>query len=167
MNASLAQSDVSALRIAEDAGIEQWLEALGASECTNEDFLREVLQREADDPDVIWEALALLDRHFRRQLIQPETFSALKSMLEEHSPGLGLPRRVTDAATEAPLIAARPLSPGMQSAHGPPLQRTAPIEACFHQQLRVGDVLCGRYRIVELLRQDAAGTFVKRSMSPR
>ena len=41
-------------------------------ECTPDEFLAEILRREHEDPDVGWEALALLDQEFRRQRISRE-----------------------------------------------------------------------------------------------
>ncbi len=155
MNASLAPSDVLPLRMAEDAGIEQWLEALDASECTAEEFLNVVLDHAHDDPEVTWEALSLLDQHFRRKLIRPETYAALKAGLQQHSLGLRRVRRDADAVTRVPAIAARPASP---AAH---------VEASSPQSLRVGDLLSGRYRVVDLLHRDAAGTLVEAIDEPK
>lgn len=149
--------------MADDAGIEQWLEALGAGECTLEEFQFMVLERAQDDPEVTWEALSLLDQHFRRKLIRPETFAALKATLQQHSMGVRQVRRGADAVATMPAITARPASPPPRNETSvPPRHETLPPRnEGSGPALRVGDVLCGRYRVVDLLQEDAAGPLVE------
>ncbi len=136
-----------ALRLADDAGVPEWLDALAAAECTQDQFIGEILGREHDDPDVGWEALALLDRQFRCQKISQKDFDSLKARLHRHflRPG-------QDAPQSAPHT---PESVDAQAAG------TALVDAPFHSGLRPGDRFCERYRVVEVLRRTSAGTLVE------
>lgn len=174
------------------------LDALIGQRLTADEFLERVLDCEADDPEVVWEVLALLDQHFRRKRIDHDTFADLKMRLQRHSLGskgdarsMARPRSGRGADTgKAAEDAVVPRAARVSAArHGPQLfipgepvdattlppmhahepQPAVPelLEACFHRELRVGDLLCGRYRVVEILRRREWMTVVEAVDEPK
>lgn len=175
------------------------LDALSRKRLTADEFLERVLDCEADDPEVVWEVLALLDQHFRRKRIDHDTFTDLKVRLQRHSLGSrgdarSMPRtrsgRGPDPATAAEDAAVPRAARGSAARHGPqlfipgepadagtlpPMHASEPhqpavpelLEACFHLELRVGDLLCGRYRVVEILRRREWMTVVEAVDEPK
>jgi hypothetical protein len=152
------------LRVADDADVSNWLEALSAGECTPDEFLAEILHREQQNPDVGWEALALLDREFRRQKITGDDYTNLKSRLQLHFvEGRDAPR--PEPIAPAPMVATRdaPLGeiPVVTTAFEAAARPAVRVDVPLHGELRVGDRLRDRYRVVEILRRNAAGTLVE------
>ncbi|MEO8314315.1 MAG: protein kinase [Pseudomonadota bacterium] len=166
------------LRLAEDADVSNWLDAFAARECSPDEFLDEILRREHEEPDVGWEALALLDQQFRRQKISHDDFTALKARLYQHlvgssgdiphtAPSVATPVPVSvprPALTQAPMIAIRPV-PLVDIPVITTVTETAapamPVEVSLHCEIRVSDKLCNRYRVVEILRRNDSGTLVE------
>jgi hypothetical protein len=152
------------LRVADDADVSNWLEALSAGECTLDEFVAEILRREPQAPDVGWEALALLDQEFRRQKITGDDYTNLKSRLHQHFVEGHGARHARQRAPD-PMVASRDAPVGeipvvttaFDSAERPAVRVDVPL----HGELRVGDRLRDRYRVVEILRRNAAGTLVE------
>lgn len=180
------------------------LDALAGKRLTPDELLDRVLDCEADDPEVVWEVLALLDQYFRRKRIEHDTFIDLKARLQRHSLGSRgdarpMPRQRpgpdtgtgagtgtgSDGAAKAPRAGggsrARPgpqlFIPGEppDATPLPPMHASEPPqppapelrEAWFHRELRVGDLLCGRYRAVEILRRQEWMTIVEAVDEPK
>lgn len=177
------------------------MDALAARGQSTDEFLREVLRREQDDPDLPWEVLAQLDQYHRRRKIAHDVFVSLKARLQKESLylGNGGPDLVTDdgefevellpetrptgprlvikepplppvpAATAAPTPPPAEPSPAASTAPVPPLS-PAPatvsalrlhVEPAQRGPLRAGDLLRGRYRIMEVLRRDQSGLLLE------
>jgi hypothetical protein len=155
------------LRVAEDADVSNWLEALSARECTPDEFLAEILRREKEEPDVGWEALALLDQEFRHQGISREVYTNLKTRIHQHfvaAPDVPPPEPpVAPVYVPSPIVATREVSlvdiPVISTATD--VAPTSPVENPIHGQLRVGDRLGDRYRVVEILRKSSTGMLVE------
>jgi hypothetical protein len=150
------------LRLADDAEVSDWLDALAAEECTADEFMEAVLRRERDNADIGWEALALLDQQFRRQKISHGVFVTVKARLQQHllpAEPAGAPR-----VPEAPIVATRavpivnvPVITTAVAAAPPP----GPRETTFHGEIESGDLLCNRYRVVDILRRNSSSTVVE------
>jgi serine/threonine protein kinase len=140
---------------------ERWLDELAAGTCSLDDFIELVLRQEATDPEIAWEVLALIDQHFRRKLIDHETYTLLKARLHRHSLAvqgnetLALqPPAAAESVQMDALPPARPLDlPSLRIQDENPASAPDLFEASFHREVRGGDLLCGRYRIVEILRR--------------
>jgi hypothetical protein len=150
------------LRLADDAEVSDWLDALAAEECTADEFMDAVLRRERDNADIGWEALALLDQQFRRQKISHGVFVTVKARLQQHL----LPAEPAPAPRipEAPIVATRavpivdiPVITTAVAAPPPP----GPRETTFHGEIEPGDLLCNRYRVVDILRRNSSSTVVE------
>ena len=98
----------------------KWMDALASRECSTDEFLHEVLEREQDDPDLPWEVLALLDQYYRCKKIRHDVFVSLKARLQKESLYLGsggsvaAPKLVVEEPyldPDAPTIAAVPPAP--------------------------------------------------------
>lgn len=213
------------------------MDALAARERSTDEFLREVLQREHDDPDLPWEVLAQLDQYYRRKKIAHDVFVSLKARLQKESLYLGsgdadlltddgefdvellpenrptaprlvikeppLPAEAISVPAARPPPAAPPApatsepavtetvlrepAPSVASATTPPhgvapvsrpsvqadiAPTAAParepvsvqklhVEPAQRGALRAGDLLRGRYRIVEVLRRDQSGLLLE------
>lgn len=164
--------------MAADADVSDWLDAMAAGECTRDEFIDAILRREPEEPDVGWKALAQLDQQFRRHRIGRDDFTSLKARLYQHfvssSANLPLPAPAPAFAPDleselepepepAPVMTTRaaplveiPVAAAREAANADEL-----IEVPLHCELRAGDKLRDRYRVVELLRRNAAGTLVE------
>jgi eukaryotic-like serine/threonine-protein kinase len=125
----------------EDA-IREWLDVLANGECSQSLFLQTMQDRFGSEPDGNWEVLSQLDQYYRRGKIKTEMFHAIKTALAGHALGAG-----DDPAHHAAAGGNR-TEPGDV---GKP-----PVTA--GQDLRLGDVLRGRYRIESILGQGGMGT---------
>jgi Protein kinase domain len=114
------------------AGVLQWLDALAAGACTQEEFLGKVQSLEGNDPELPWEVLALLDQHLRRERISRDVYASLKARLQQRFMGFG--GKPQDIAPTAP-------------------PKVVPAAARSDHALMVGDVLRGRYQLVDVLRR--------------
>lgn len=143
------------------ADAEALLDALAGGTLTPDEFVEQVVAGEADDPELAWEALALLDQHFRRKRIDRETFTSLKARLQRHSLGARGDAR--------PLKHAAVADAGLPAMHAEPPAAAAPElrDASLHRELRAGDLLCGRYRAVEILQQREWLTVVEAVDEPK
>ena len=155
-------ADPPALLLAADADVSNWIEALAADECTPDEFIAEIKNRESEDPEVAWEALALLDQQFRREKINHEVFVDVKTRLQRHSmstagrPLAQAARSPDPQFVPAVVPAATPLPLPLTAA-----ARSVPEEAAPHRRLRMGDQLAGHFRVVDILHSDAFGTLVE------
>lgn len=148
---------------AQDGSVaEELVEALASGSCDPERFAERVIRHEESDPDVVWDVLALLDQNYRRKRIDRNTFLDLKARLQRHS--LGMPAEPVAARREAP-----PRDVPVVHAVGSDTPRPAPalLEASLHREVRVGDLLCGRYRVVGILRQREWMTAVEAVDEPK
>ncbi len=110
-------------REAAAADPQQWIDALSTGALTQDEFVGQVISHEAEDPEIGWAVLALLDQNFRRKRIPRETFLALKSRLQRHSlgaQGYAKPavKRKPRTAPSGPPEAARPASVSPPAAPG-------------------------------------------------
>lgn len=186
MKVAALNRPAKASRPADSAGFVEWLDALVTGTCTEDEVLAHVQRLEESDRDVAWECLAQLDQQFRRKRVPQPLYASLKSRLQKHSLGVRVNAAVTSAA--APVQAAAPVLPDAPAAaRATPLQevpaarlpspsrtaaspsaaRPAPLrheaaprdeEPLAPRALRVGDVLRGRYRLVDVLTEDESGT---------
>jgi serine/threonine protein kinase len=138
------------LQIVAERSVRDWVAALAQGSCSNVDFLRHFKAQAQTDPDIIWEALALLDQNFRSQRIDRELYIPLKSSLQQFSLG--------HHNTVEPAIR-------VNSAAAPEQRKIANIDrsttAVTPSPLRLGTVLRGRYRIIGILGDSTAGTVVE------
>jgi hypothetical protein len=152
------------LRLADDAEVSDWLDALAAEECTPDEFIDAVLRRERDNADIGWETLALLDQQFRRQKISHEVFITVKARLQQHLLPAEPAPQPQPQRPEAPIVATRAVAivdmPVITTAVEPP-PPTGPVDTTFHGELEAGDRLCNRYRVVDILRRNSSSTVVE------
>jgi Protein kinase domain len=151
MGVSTLRPDAKPKLPPEDAGVSQWLDALASGTCSQEAFLRNLENREGNDPEVPWEVLALLDQYLRREKISQEVYASLKARLQQTYMGFGggtspaqparSPAAVTAPATPTPSTTVRILT-------------SAPIST---GPLRVGDVFRGRFQVMDILRKGPSG----------
>jgi len=87
MNATVRPFDGGAAHQVDD--ILKWMDSLAGRECSADEFLEEVLDRELGHPDLSWEVLALLEQYFRRKKIPHDVFVSLKARLQKQSRYLG------------------------------------------------------------------------------
>jgi eukaryotic-like serine/threonine-protein kinase len=127
---------------AEDA-VREWLDVLANGECSQSLFLQAMQDRFQSEPDGNWEVLSQLDQYFRRGKIKSEVFLAVKTALAGRALGASNDRI-------AHVIAAG-------GAGSEPIDlKKPPVTA--GPELRLGDVLRGRYRIESILGQGGMGT---------
>lgn len=117
------------------ATIQEWLDLLASGHCAAAAFLQAMQARFQSEPDENWEVLSQLDQYFRRGKIKSEVFLEVKTALAGHALG------VTDNTVSAPPAAAR-------------VRTAAQPESA---EVKLGDVLRGRYRIEGLLGQGGMG----------
>jgi Protein kinase domain/Calx-beta domain len=139
------------LQIVAERSVREWVAALAQGSCSNVDFLRHFKTQAQADPDIIWEALALLDQNFRSQRIDRDLYIPLKSSLQQFSLG--------HHNTAEPAIR-------VNSATAPEQRKIANIDrlstaASAPTPLRIGTLLRGRYRIIGILGSGTAGTVVE------
>lgn len=178
------------------------MDELAARERGTDDFLREVLQREQDDPDLPWEVLAQLDQYYRRKKIPHDVFVSLKARLQKESLYLGngesdmvdgdveldvellpearptaprlvireppLPAASAPVSERSPAAVSAPVPAPAEVPASPPQSAAAPtpalrlhVEPAQRGPLRAGDLLRGRYRIIEVLRRDHSGLLLE------
>lgn len=144
-------------RPAASAGFPAWLDALASGAVTEDEVVAHVQRLEETSGDAVWECLAQLDQHFRRKRLGEQLFISLKGRLQQHSLGMKMPARPPAAVTKAKQTAASsPPSPEVV-AHVSALAVEARTDVTSRPP-RVGDVLRGRYRLVDLIGEDEAGT---------
>ena len=163
-----------------------WLDAVSTGACDGAEFLRGVGELLLRAPDTGWETLALLDQYYRRRKITHETFSTLKSHLQDLLMGKGggensipLPRAASSGASASAAAstwaaassssaadrprpaAVTPIFPAADAGreHGADRKdEHAPAASRPPRTLKPGDVLRGRYRVQEVLGQGGMGT---------
>lgn len=159
------------LRIAADADAANWVDALAAQECTPDEFIAEIIRLEREDAEVGWEALALLDQHFRREKLSYDVFITVKSKLQQHSVSSFAGAPPTEPTEQAVQAATAPTVLPARSAPTAAVAAASPLPATSHTalpgQVRMGDQLCGRYRVVDILRRDATGTLIEALDEPK
>jgi hypothetical protein len=135
------------------ASIRDWVEALAKGSCSSAELLTHLRELGRQDPESIWEALALLDQSYRSRRIDRETFLPIKSELQQFAL-----RRNPAADTAA----------GSGGAAAAPLEAVAPtpvppavVQVRAPAPVRVGSVLRERYRIIGVLGKSATGTVVE------
>jgi Protein kinase domain/Calx-beta domain len=162
--AGTATNRAPTLQIVPERSVRDWVTALAQGSCSNIDFLRHFKAQAQADPDIIWEALALLDQNFRSQRIDRDLYIPLKSSLQQFSLG--------HHNTAEPAVR-------VNSAAGPEQRKIANIDrssvasatGATPSPLSVGAVLRGRYRIIGVLGSGSAGAVLeaideKRTSSP-
>ncbi|MEO6185474.1 MAG: protein kinase [Steroidobacteraceae bacterium] len=141
------------------------MNALAAEECTPDEFVGEIIRLQQEDEEIGWEALALLDQQFRRAKISQDVFIKVKSQLQQHAvsslAGVPHPEPVALAAPAAPIPTVLPAQVAPPAAPPLPSPVAPTASAAVHRQVRMGDQLGGRYRVVDILRSDATGTLVE------
>jgi Protein kinase domain/Calx-beta domain len=150
----IATNRAPTLQIVAERSVRDWVAALAHGSCNNVEFLRHFKARAQTDPDIIWEALALLDQNFRSQRIDRDLYIPLKSSLQQFSLG--------HHNTAEPAVR-------VNSAAGPEQRKIANIDrsptaaatTVTPSPLRLGTVLRGRYRVIGILGTSAAGTVVE------
>ncbi|MEO8307522.1 MAG: protein kinase [Pseudomonadota bacterium] len=143
----------------ESAGVSLWLDALAAGACTQKQFLGKVQSLEQADPELPWEVLSLLDQYLRRERITQDVYASLKARLHQRYMGFGgggspTPSNVRNISPAQP-VSAQPVPAQPVPAPTPVAGATAAISA---RSLRVGDVLRGRYRLIDILDPNPART---------
>ena len=113
MHATVRPFDGGATHQVDD--ILKWMDSLASRECSTDEFLHEVLEREQDDPDLPWEVLALLDQYYRRKKIRHDVFISLKARLQKESLYLGKVS-VPTLLVEEPCIGPEAVLPQMSAA---------------------------------------------------
>jgi hypothetical protein len=128
----------SPLRIADDADIGDWLDALAAGECTQDQYLDEMRRRKARDPGVFSEVLALLEQRHAQHRISHFLYVCIRARLRRPGPGeqggeraaVAAPREVKSPAPAAVVPAATP-EPVAPAARSMPamsaVRSTAPV----------------------------------------
>jgi hypothetical protein len=144
MSASILPPDIP-LQRSNEPDLLRLLDKLATDACTQEEFLRAVQRLEQVDPDVGWEVLALLDQYFRRKKLSPALFVSVKKRLEQRH----LAGAQAEPLPEAPSGAEAPAS-AEASASG----NTQPA-------WRAGFLICGRYRITDVLRRSPGEMLVE------
>jgi serine/threonine protein kinase len=126
-----------------------WLNSLSSGLCTPEAFLRAMREQYQGDRDGHWEVLSRLDQYYRRGKIKPDIFQALKFCLEDSALNAGddaaaAIRSHTSTSVTAPAVADRV---------------TVELDARpAVQEVAVGDVLRGRYKVRGVLGHGGMGT---------
>lgn len=176
----------SPLRIADDADIGDWLDALAAGECTQDQYLDEMRRRKAQDPALFTTVLALLEQRHAQHRISHFLYVCIRARLRRPGPSQQAGERpaVAPAAVHEPVIpapvapapppmpamfAVRPTAPvAVPEIHSQPtnpaptpLARPAPEQTAKPAALQVGAVLPGGYRVAAIQRQDAGGTLLE------
>jgi len=123
---------------------ETWIDQLIAGRCTERALVSQVLMREREQPDVVWEVLGRLDQLHRRRRIANGVFARVKAHLQQEYLGYGkgaIPSRFLEPRSleNEPTIAL-PCLPE------PAFMRLAP-----------GDVLRKRYRVLSVLARGTDG----------
>lgn len=137
----------------------QWVESLLEGACTEGDFLTQIMLLLDEEPDLAWEVLAMLDQHYRRHSIGDDAFKRVKARLQQECLGYGAsPASPRTAPDSAPV-------PDDSDAFGVTLQRAPPrtrrrLEPPRHR-LHSGDVLKGRYRVVEVRPRSEASVSIE------
>jgi hypothetical protein len=116
--------------------VEAWL----AGQRTQDQLLDEIDRLQPDHPDVLWEVLALVDQNFRLRKVSPEVFVSMRKRLEQHSLGTG---DEVDLQVDAAMHE--------EAEHLPP-------PSASQTELRPGELIRARYRILEVLRKDPGET---------
>ncbi len=70
-----------------DFGVQHWLDDLVAGSVSQDEFLHEVRIVEEHLPQVLWEALALLEQYYRSRKITQRDFLSLKKLLQRGALG--------------------------------------------------------------------------------
>jgi hypothetical protein len=149
MNVTRQHTDARSSQPSTDAGVAEWLDALAAGVCTQDEFLSQVQSLEGDDPDLPWEALSLLDQYLRREIISRDVYVSLKTKLQKRFMGFGSdsapPAQASSAVNDPAPIPAAPTPSTTVKILTPAPVATGP--------LRIGEVLHGRYQILDILRK--------------
>jgi hypothetical protein len=158
MRASSLHPDDSDSRPSASAAVSQWLDALADGSSSQDEFLRRVQSLEESDPDLPWEVLSLLDQYLRRERISHDVYVSLKARVQQRYMGFGGESLTTVPPTPqglAPTV--QTTVPPTPQGLAPTVQTTMPPTVAGRDDaLQVGDVLRGRYRIVDKLRKDGA-----------
>lgn len=133
--------------LASDAPVRDWVDALASGACSNVEFLTYFREQVQEDPELAWEALALLDQNFRTKRIEREVYLPIKAYLERFAVAHGDNKPTLEPQTVVP-VAKQPANAAVVSSSTP-----AP--------LRIGAKLRGRYRIIGILGDGSAGTVVE------
>src|ERR1700686_669080 len=155
--------------VIEDAAV-AWLDALAGGICTPEAFLSAMRDQFQGDRDEGWGILSLLDQYYRRGKIKAELFHALKARLEgsaldgdKNVPASMRPNAATAVAPSA--VAPSAVAPSAVTApvgdspkQAPSAARPAVQKAHKVQEVAIGHLLRGRYRVRGVLGQGGMGT---------
>ena len=148
MNVIRQHTDVQSSRPSKEAGVAEWLDALAAGSCTQEEFLRIVQDRESDDSEVPWEVLALLDQYLRREKISQDVYASLKARLQRTYMGFGSGNATPPLDSHSHAAAVAPAAPTASST-----VRILTSATSGAGELHVGDVFRGRFQITDNLRK--------------
>src|ERR1700676_5056180 len=148
----------------EDAAV-AWLDALAGGICTPEAFLSAMRDQFQGDRDEGWGILSLLDQYYRRGKIKAELFHALKARLEgsaldgdNNVPAGMRPNAATAVAPSAVAPSAVTAPVGDSPQQAPSAARPAVQQARKVQEVAIGHLLRGRYRVRGVLGQGGMGT---------
>src|ERR1700686_5065185 len=145
--------------VIEDAAV-AWLDALAGGICTPEAFLSAMRDQFQGDRDEGWGILSLLDQYYRRGKIKAELFHALKARLEgsalDGDKNVPASMRPNAATAVAPSAVAPPVGDSPKQA--PSAARPAVQKAHKVQEVAIGHLLRGRYRVRGVLGQGGMGT---------
>ena len=136
-----------------DAGVAEWLDALAAGSCTQDEFLRQLQSLEGDDPELPWEALSLLDQYLRREIISHDVYVSLKARLQKRFMGFGSDSAPPEEAS-SPVNDPEPIPQAPTPSTTVKILTPAPMAT---GPLRIGEVLHGRYQILDILRKGPSG----------
>ncbi len=161
MNASSLKPDAKQSGPADSASVSRWLDAVAAGSCTQKEFLQKVETLEEEDSDAPWEVLSLLDQYLRRELISRDVHVSLKARLQQRYMGFGSSSAASEH-TDVHIISPEPARPPMppqpaRPAISPEPARPVPVSAGTDSPPQIGDVLRGRYQLVDILRSDPPG----------
>lgn len=174
-----------------DFNLDARIDALQGGECTEEDFLREILTLRESAPNLLRTILALIDQRYRRGHLPGDLFRSIRSKIARHEseerddgktvelhPAIGSASRVQEPAAQLK-VAAAASAPDADCAN--PIDRTQdvsvsanvpaarpsdlsvkPAESNTSPDARdIGRVLCSRYALESVLGRGGMGTVFK------
>jgi serine/threonine protein kinase len=153
MNVIRQHTDARSSQPSTDAGVAEWLDALAAGVCTQDEFLSQLESLEGDDPDLPWEALSLLDQYLRREIISRDVYVSLKTKVQKRFMGFGSDS-APPAQASSPVSVPAPIPQAPAPSTTVKILTPAPVAT---GPLRVGDVFRGRFQVTDVLRNDPSG----------
>lgn len=125
--------------------LQVWMESLASGQWSADDLLREVLRLEKHDPGLPWDVLTTLEQYYHRERISHQLFICVRSRLQKHLD--------SSEQMQSP-VPAEDLPAEVSAELSAEADGTAGV-------LHAGDLIRGRYRVVEILDRNAWGTQVE------